>query len=478
MTRRRTFALMVLALVLVFVLGAIATIATTNSQLVDDVDQDLSEQIDITRQIYDRFSIDEIAGLDAFEDLDVRASIVATVIVDPSGQVLLASPAGPTSDPLPLPDLPPERIAAGVGGHFTVDGTDGGPQHRVTVGRLDDGRLLALAAPLDGARDTIRGLSRTLFVTLIAMVTLLSVIIFFLLRASFRPYEELVATAESIADGDMDRRAVHTTSDPEIRRLTDSLNTMLDRLQQSFDRRRAAEDRLRQFAADASHELRTPLATIAGYSEVYLSGAATDDASTRTQMTRINSEANRMGRLVNDLLTLTRLDQDHGLEFEPVDLRTLVTDAVADATVTDPTHRLRLVSNGDSPATITADPDALRQVLANLIANTRVHAPSADVEITVGPLDSTSATIAVSDNGPGMSPEVAEHVFDRYFRAGQPPTSNARSSGLGLSIVAAIVTAHGGTIDLDTRIGQGSTFTIVLPTKPTRTPSRPPQHAT
>jgi two-component system OmpR family sensor kinase len=478
MTRRRTFALMVLALVFVFVLGAIATIATTYGQLVDDVDQDLSEQIDITRQIYDRFSLDEIASLDAFEDLDVRASLVATVIVDPSGQVVLASPAGPTTDPLPLPDLPPERIEAGVEDHFTVDGTDGGPQHRVTVGRLDDGRLLALAAPLDNARDTIRGLSRTLFVTLVAMVTLLSVIIFFLLRSGFRPYEDLVATAESIADGEMDRRAVHTSADPEIRRLTDSLNTMLDRLQQSFDERQAAEERLRQFAADASHELRTPLATIAGYSEVYLSGAATDEASTRTQMTRINSEANRMGRLVNDLLTLTRLDQGRGLEFEPVDLRSLVDDAVADATVTDPTHRLRLVSDSDRPLTVTGDPDALRQVLSNLIDNTRVHAPAADVEVSVRELDSSTATVSVTDNGPGMSPDVADHVFDRYFRAGQPPMSNTRSSGLGLSIAAAIVAAHGGTIDLDTGIGEGSDFTIALPTTPMQPPSPPQGQAT
>jgi two-component system OmpR family sensor kinase len=116
--------------------------------------------------------------------------------------------------------------------------------------------------------------------------------------------------------------------------------------------------------------------------------------------------------------------------------------------------------------TITGDPDALRQVLANLIANARLHAPGANVEVTVDSLDHSHATVAVRDDGPGMSPDVADHVFDRYFRAGQSPMSNVRSSGLGLSIVAAIISGHGGTIDLDTALGEGSTFTIVLPTVP------------
>jgi two-component system, OmpR family, sensor kinase len=470
-TRRRTFALMVLALVLVFVLGSIATLANTRNQLIDDIDQGLADDLAISMQLYNSYGIDEIGQLDAFENLDVVNSPLATVLVDaPVGQVLIDAPAGPVGDPLARPDLSTDRIVEGAGETFTVDGTHDGPQYRVTVGQLDDGRYLALAVPLNEVRHTIRGLSRTLAATLVAMVTVLSVIIFFLQRASFRPFYEIVDTAESIADGNMDRRAVQTSSDPEIRGLTTSLNTMLDRLQHSFEQRERAEDRVKQFAADASHELRTPLTTIAGYSESYLLGAANDPDAVRKQMTRINSEAHRMGRLVNDLLTLARLDQGHAFEAQPVDLISLVSDAVSDARVTDPSHQLQLTKGNAGSIYVAGDGDALQQVVANLIANTRVHAPTARVEITIDTFDETHATIAISDDGPGMTSEVADNVFDRFYRAGPSPSSDARGTGLGLSIVAAIVETHGGTVHLDTAPRAGSTFTITLPTV-----SRPPR---
>ena len=298
------------------------------------------------------------------------------------------------------------------------------------------------------------------------MVTVLSVIIFFLQRASFRPFYELVDTAESIVDGNMDRRAVQNTSDPEIRGLTTSLNTMLDRLQQSFEQRQHAEIRVKQFAADASHELRTPLTTIAGYSESYLLGAATDPDAVRKQMTRINSEAHRTGRLVNDLLTLARLDQGRALDLQRVDLNSLVSDAVSDARVTDPSHRLQLTQSNAGSIYVAGDGDAIHQVVANLITNTRIHAPAAEVEIVVDSLDDAHAVVTISDDGPGMTPDLADNAFKRFYRAGPSPNSDERSTGLGLSIVAAIVDAHGGTIDLDTTPGAGSTFTITLPTVP------------
>jgi two-component system OmpR family sensor kinase len=457
---------MVLALVLVFVLGSIATLANTRNQLIEDIDKGLADDLDVTMQLYNSFGLDEIGRLDAFENLDVVNTPIATVLVDsPTGQVLLEVPAGPVNDPLPRPDLSTDRIVDGAGTQFTVDGTDDGPEYRVTVGRLDDGRFLALAVPLGDVGNTISGLSRTLLATLVAMVTVLSVIIFFLQRASFRPYDELIDTAESIADGDMDRRAVQTTSDPEIRGLTDSLNTMLDRLQQSFEQRQAAEDRVKKFAADASHELRTPLTAILGYSEMYLAGTAPDEESKRKQIDRIHSEANRMSRLVNDLLTVARLDDDITIDARPIDLNALVAEAVADAEVIDPTHPIRYRPMLAADVEVAGDPDALQQVFANLLTNARLHAPGADVHIGIDRPDDRSAVVTLSDNGPGMSPEVAAHVFDRFFRADSTRLSSVRSSGLGLSIVAAIVAAHGGTIDLDTALGSGSTFTIALPLK-------------
>jgi two-component system, OmpR family, sensor kinase len=464
MTRRRTFTLVILALTMVFVLGAIATIANTRRQLIDDIDLELTNLLDVSGQIYSELAIGTDDEIEVFENLNIAYNSLVEILVDGSGPPLIMGPAGPTSDPLPPPDLSASTIRERVGDHFTVDGTDGGPDYRVSVQRIDDGRFLAFGAPLDEVNATLNGLSRTLFATLVAMVTLLGFIIFFLQRASFRPYDDLIDTAEAIADGDMDRRAITTTTDPEIRRLTNSLNTMLDRLQQSLDQRRHAEDRVKQFAADASHELRTPLTTIAGYSESYLLGAATDPDAVRKQMTRINSEAHRMGRLVNDLLTLARLDQGHGLEAQPVDLNSLVADAVSDAHVTDPSHRIDLTSS-TGRLCVEGDGDALQQVFANLIANTRIHARDASVEITVDELDDAHAVVTVTDDGPGMSPDIADNVFDRFFRAGQSPTSDVRSSGLGLSIVAAIVDNHGGSIDLDTSPGAGSTFTLTLPTR-------------
>ncbi|MEP1125612.1 MAG: HAMP domain-containing sensor histidine kinase [Ilumatobacter sp.] len=466
MTRRRTFTLVVLALVLVFVLGSIATIVNTRRQMTHDIDRGLADDLDISMQLYNSFELAEFDELDAFDDLDVVNNPIATILVDPeSGEVLVEVPAGPVDDPLARADLSTDRIVDGVGEIFTVDSTDDGPQYRAVVGLLDDGRLLALAVPLDSVDRTIRGLSRTLAATLVAMVTLLGVIIFILQRASFRPYDELIDTAEAIADGDMDRRAVMVPADPEIRRLTDSLNTMLDRLQQSLELRRQAEDRVKEFAADASHELRTPLTTIAGYSESYLLGAASDPEVVRKQMTRINSEALRMGRLVNDLLTLARLDQGNGFEARPVVLNSLVEDAVSDAHVTDPSHRVRFEPDHGRRIRVLGDGDALQQVVANLIANTRIHAPGANVEITVDQPDHAHAVVTVADDGPGMSQDIADHVFDRFFRAGESPAADSRSSGLGLSIVAAIVDTHGGTIDLDTTPGAGSRFTITLPTE-------------
>ncbi len=463
MTRRRTFTLVLLALVLVFVLGAIVTILNTRRQLIDDIDLELTNLLDVSGQIYSDLAIGTDGEIELFENVDIAYNPIAEIIVDGSGPPVVVDRAGPGNDPFPAPDLSASTMIDRVDDHFTVDGTDGGPSYRVSVQRIDDGRYLAFATPLDGVDHTINGLSRTLFNTLLAMVTLLGIIIFVLQRASFRPYDDLVDTAEAIADGDMDRRAVTVAADPEIRRLANSLNAMLDRLQLSLEQRQHAEDRVKRFAADASHELRTPLTTIAGYSESYLLGAATDPESVRKQMTRINSEAHRMGRLVNDLLTLARLDQGHGFEAQPVDLNSLVADAVSDAHVTDPSHRIELTKS-TGRICVEGDCDALQQVFANLIANTRIHASAASVEITVDRLDDAHAVVTVVDDGPGMSQDIADNVFDRFFRAGQSPTSDVRSSGLGLSIVAAIVDTHGGSVDLDTSPGEGSTFTVTLPT--------------
>lgn len=457
MTRRRALLLVFGALIVVFVLGSVATVVNTRSQLIGDIDSDLDSDLDLNIQFYDSFTPD------ALDEIVISENPLATFIVNPLGAIELQSPAGRVDNPTPLPDLRPSRIIARVGQDFTVDGTDGGPNYRVTVGRLADGRFIALAAPLDDVRDTIDGLIRTSLITLVCMMLVLGAIFWLLLRASLRPYDELVDTAAAIADGDMDRRAVQTTPDPGIERLTEALNTMLDKLQTSLEEREAAENRIKQFAADASHELRTPITTIAGYSEVYLSGAATDVASVDKQMTRINSEANRMGRLVNDLLTLARLDQGRDVDFEPVDIVALVADTVSDSIAIDATHAITLHTQG-TPVHVDGDHDALQQVFINIIANTRVHAPGATVDVGLS-TTADSVVITVADDGPGVDSDEAACIFDRFFRVDQARSSTTRSSGLGLSIVKAIIAAHHGTITVDTALGHGMTFTVTLPTQ-------------
>lgn len=363
--------------------------------------------------------VDDVGA--AGDAIEIRTNSLATFIIDALGAVELEILAGPVDDPLPRPDLTSSRIVDRVGNTFTVDGTDGGPNHRVTVGQLADGRYIALAAPLDEVRDTLGALARTLILTLFGVVAAMGLIFWGLLRASLRPYDELVDTAAAIADGDMDRRATRTTPDPEIDRLTNALNTMLDRLQDSFEERQAAEQRVKQFAADASHELRTPITTIAGYSEVYLSGAATDTDSVTKQMTRINREAGRMGRLVNQLLTLARLDQGEGLAFGPVDLSAVIDDVVSDARIAEPTAVISTI--GDGRPEVVGDRDALQQVFANLVTNARVHAAGSPIDIGVV-CDDTHVTVTVTDEGPGMADDVAAHVFDRFYRAEESRTSS------------------------------------------------------
>ena len=220
---------------------------------------------------------------------------------------------------------------------------------------------------------------------------------------------------------------------------------------------------IRTFAAEASHELRTPLASIAGYSEVYLSGASTDPESVDKQMTRINGEATRLGRLVESMLTITRLDNEVGLETGPVDLVEVAGIAIADATLgsLDCESSIELRARNES-LVVNGDEDSLYRVFANLLANGQVHAPGSNVVVTVARFGS-DAIVTVSDNGPGMPPHVADNAFDRFYRGNPTSDSGLRTTGLGLSIAAGIIRAHGGSIDLATAHGTGATFTIRLP---------------
>jgi two-component system OmpR family sensor kinase len=288
----------------------------------------------------------------------------------------------------------------------------------------------------------------------------------------------------------------------EVGSLGQSLNAMLSHIEAAFRAQaqseaaaRRSEGRMRQFAADASHELRTPLTTIKGFAEYYRqrgglspngSGELTREDLDRI-MHRVEDEATRMGVLVEDLLLLARIDQQRPLERHPVDLMALAADAVQDARIIAPDRDVRLTVGHDTAFLVIGDEARLRQVVGNLMSNALTHTPGGtpiEVHVRSGFLDpqppvpagpaglsvpappGPAVVLEVVDHGQGMTPEQAERVFERFYRADQARTRKTGGTGLGLAIVSALVSAHGGSVFVDTEPGRGATFRIALPLAP------------
>jgi two-component system, OmpR family, sensor kinase len=282
-----------------------------------------------------------------------------------------------------------------------------------------------------------------------------------LVRLGLRPLTGMRKTAEAIAAGDLSMRVAPADDRTEIGRFGQALNTMLGRIERAFAERQASEDRLRRFVADASHELRTPLTSIRGYAELFRRGAATRPDDLAKAMHRIEDEAARMGVLVEELLLLARLDQGRPVDRQPVDLTALARDAVADARVVEPARPLELDTNG--PVRVTGDAVRLRQVLDNLLANVRTHTPPETAAAVRVRADDGHAVLEVADRGPGMSEDESARAFERFYRVDASRSRDSGGVGLGLSIVSAIVTAHGGEVQVRSAPGEGATFTVTLP---------------
>lgn len=360
-----------------------------------------------------------------------------------------------------------------IGQPFTVAGSDDPSEDwRVLVRRLGTGDgTVAVATPLTRVENTVGQLAT--LITIVGFCTLLAVALvsWFAVRRAFRPLTRIEDTARAIAAGDLTKRVPPRNATDEVASLSESLNTMLTRIEHSFAAQKASESRMRQFVADASHELRTPLATVRGYAELYRFGGVRTEEDVTAAMRRIEDEASRMGRLVEDLLLLTRLDSQPSFERAPVDLTVLAADTVQDARVRAPQRSIRLVNlNGRaSPVMTTGDDHALRQVLANLVTNALSHTPEdTPVEIALGEVD-RKAVLEVRDHGPGIHPDMAGRVFERFYRA-DPSRSRARGgTGLGLAIVAAIVERHRGSVQHRPTPGGGATFRVEFPMAPSRT---------
>ncbi|HTZ45301.1 MAG TPA: HAMP domain-containing sensor histidine kinase [Jatrophihabitans sp.] len=333
----------------------------------------------------------------------------------------------------------------------------------------DDGALLVIGLPAHTLEETIRHtvLAETLaFGAVLATMTVLGA---FAIRRSLRPLERVASTALRISElplgsGEVQLadRVPPADEHTEVGQVSVAINHMLERVEGALHERQRSEDRLRQFVADASHELRTPLSVVRSHSELLQRISPDLPEEVRQSLRRIDAEAGRMSSLVNDLLLLARLDSGQPLEHEPVDLTLLAVDAVTDARVAGPDHRWQL-DLPEEAVTVVGDQHRLHQVIANLLSNARIHTPAGTtVTVRIDMPSEAEVLLAVHDTGPGIPAELLPTVADRFVRGDGARTRRIASSGLGLSIVAGVVSASGGRLDIASRPGS-TTVSVRLP---------------
>ncbi|WP_406041280.1 HAMP domain-containing histidine kinase [Micromonospora sp. NBC_00898] len=387
---------------------------------------------------------------------------------------------------------------------FTVRARDGSVRWRMLYTKLPNGQMVAIGQNLTDVDLAVKQLAWIDLLVGGAVLIVLASVGAGIVRTSLKPLVEIERTAAAIAGGDLTRRV----PDPEegrecptseLGRLSRALNAMLAQIEAAFTARaaseaaarsaevsardaaaaaqasearaRRSEERMRQFIADASHELRTPLTTIRGFAELYRQGAARQPEQTAGLLRRIEDEAARMGLLVEDLLLLARMDRERPITLAPVELPVLASDAVQAARVVAPDRRIELdIEPGAGALVVHGDDARLRQVIGNLMANALTHTPpDASVTLRLRTEPGNLAVVEVADTGPGLTPEQAERVFERFYRADAARTrraGGATSTGLGLAIVAALVAAHHGTVEVAETPGGGATFRVKLPLLP------------
>lgn len=373
-----------------------------------------------------------------------------------------------------LPLLPESMVEAArlAGAPHTVEATTGEGRWRMLVTMLPDGSALTVARSMADVDSAVGRLVLVEVLVGAGVLLLLASLGAAIIRKSLRPLVQIERTAEAIADGDLSRRVPEIErGEPhtELGRLAKALNAMLAQIETAFAARTASEQRMRRFVADASHELRTPLTSIRGFAELYRQGGARSPEAARDLMRRIEDEASRMGLLVEDLLLLARLDQERPLNVAPVELPVVVADAVEAARALDSRRQVTLELDG-TPV-VAGDEARLRQVLDNLLGNAVTHTPAGTpVTVRLGE-EADAAVVEVVDRGPGLTPEQAERVFERFYRSdaargrhhGGAGNGTTGGTGLGLAIVAALIAAHRGTVEVDTVPGRGATFRVRLP---------------
>ncbi|CAM3149855.1 cell wall metabolism sensor histidine kinase WalK [Actinomyces slackii] len=375
---------------------------------------------------------------------------------------------------------------------ITVDSSNSPHKWRAILMLLHDSNtkeyvgVAAIALPMKNVTETVE---RTRLVVALADVVIIlvgAITSTYLVHRSFRSLRQIESVAGRIAQGDLSARILVTEpSTTEVGSLQRAINTMLTQNEHAFSVQVVAQERMTRFVSDASHELRTPLAAIRGYGELYRMGGVPTDR-TGEVMSRIETESNRMGRLVDDLLQLARMDEGREMVMEPLSITELAIGALSDMAVLAPDRDCSLTpledpdddEQAEAPdVQVVGDRDRLSQVLTNLLGNVVRHTPAGTpVEIAVGTqsdstLPGTSggqgvAVVEVRDHGGGVPPQEAEKVFQRFYRSDSSRNRETGGSGLGLAIVLGIIERHGGTVQMLQTPGGGATVRIELPLPP------------
>lgn len=471
------------------VVASIGTHSILRDTLVRQVDDDLENALL-------GFNFSDVADRDVVGtcrfDQSVPNSYVLAVL-DTHGEALCSnrpeSGAQPDFSSVTLPYVASQDAPFTVPNQF--DSTEWRVVARpITMTRTNNIGILVIAASLESVQYSLHSFSLIYSGFSVISVVLGAALTRVLSESALRGLRRVATTAEQFAEGDYEQRIEGgIDSAQEIVRLNSSLNVMLGNIQAAIKERDGTVAKMREFIGDASHELRTPLVTVRGYAELYRMGAIQTPEDVASAMDRIESEAKRMARLVEDLLTLARLDEQRPMQQKSVDLVPIVSQATSDARAQAPDRVFRFIEVSPDassvidpdtaenieqvfspppvmpPAVVIGDENSIRQVIANLITNALRYTPAGSpIDLGLGvSWQRREAVIHVIDYGPGIPKQLRAKIFERFYRTDKSRARETGGSGLGLAIVAGIVHAHNGRVDIVETVGGGATFRIALP---------------
>ncbi len=467
MSLRARLLIVIAVLLFTYVVTAVLVVENQRSLLIEQVDRRLSSvppfrmssrANDVSGPTGPAPSSQPPPPTDSYSDIYI-ALITSDGTIEPQvvGSLLTTSP-----------ELSLQSLPTGSGARYeTIETSTSGTSFRALVQSDPNGQgTLVTALPLQEVDDAIGRLERTLALAGLLIAAVLAALYFWIQRLGIAPITRLAQTADAITAGDHRLRAPDVDPHTEAGKLGIAFNVMLDE-------RDEAESRLRQFVADASHELRTPLTSMRGYLDLYRQGAFRKEGEMDDAVRRMSSETARMTDLVKDLLSLASLDEGRPLRYEQIDLGRILRDAAQDAQAVQPNRPIGVDTPAIGPS-VCADESLIVQLVSILVTNVLHHTPVEAAIALRTAAEPAGAVVTISDTGPGLDAESAEHAFDRFWRGEASRTRGGTGgSGLGLSIAKGIVDAHHGTIALDTGVGRGATFTIHLPANVSECPGVP-----